>query len=282
MLYHEQGMLEKAAAEYAHAAQIEPGVDWPHFNLGLIFEETGEIYISFELPYEVYAVPPGFELKGRVRWLAPTPLDSSLKRIGCEFFTLNPDEHELITRIIRYGILRERLSDLLTDSLRAAALRVIRLDAMRVQRGSARRESIARMTAAVEMRSIGALACLAPAAWLSSARFLPDQNSRSNASLSWRMRFKPNTLPKIIDQLTSDTARRPTITICTTKLACITRLNIDRSWFMPGVAGFHPGTGAAAGSACRRRQFESLHRPAVPRRAGPVAPHNGYPISSTS
>jgi hypothetical protein len=73
------------------------------------------------------------------------------------------------------------------------------------------------------------------AAWFSSARFLPDQNSRSNASLSWRTRFRPNTLPKIIDQLTSDTASRPTITSCTTKLACSTNWTIDRSWFMSAI-----------------------------------------------
>jgi hypothetical protein len=60
------------------------------------------------LPFEVYAVPRGFELKARVKWVVPTLSDNALRRVGCEFKTLNPDEHELITRIIRYGILRER------------------------------------------------------------------------------------------------------------------------------------------------------------------------------
>ncbi len=95
------------------------------------------------------------------------------------------------------------------------------------------------------MRSIGALRCLAPAAWLSSARFLPDQNSRSKLSLLLRTRFRPNTLPKIIDQLTSETASRPTITTCTTKLACSTSWKIERSWVMAGGSTLRRGCGVA-------------------------------------
>ena len=55
-----------------------------------------------------------------------------------------------------------------------------------------------------------------------SFRFLPAQNSRSNSSLSVRTRFRPNSLPKITVQLASEATISPTITTCTTKLACST------------------------------------------------------------
>ena len=39
-------------------------------------------------------------------------------------------------------------------------------------------------------------------------------------------------LPKITLQLASEMSISPAITICTTRLACSTRVKIDRSWFM--------------------------------------------------
>jgi hypothetical protein len=66
------------------------------------------ILIAFEIPFEVYAVPAGFKLKARVRWMGKADPETHQRRIGCEFRRLKPDEHELITRIIRFGILRER------------------------------------------------------------------------------------------------------------------------------------------------------------------------------
>ena len=66
------------------------------------------ILVSLDIPFEVYAVPLGFQLKAQVKWIGDAPGDKGLKRVGCEFHKLRPDEHELITRIIRYGILRER------------------------------------------------------------------------------------------------------------------------------------------------------------------------------
>ena len=89
-----------------------------------------------------------------------------------------------------------------------------------------------------KMRSIGAASCLCPAALCSSLRLVPDQNSRSKSSLSLRTRFSPNSLPKITVQLASETINSPTITSCTTKLACSTSVKIDMSWVIAGFAGF--------------------------------------------
>jgi len=66
------------------------------------------ILIAFDIPFEVYAVPAGFKLKARVRWIGKSDPETHVRRIGCEFHKLKSDEHELITRIIRFGILRER------------------------------------------------------------------------------------------------------------------------------------------------------------------------------
>jgi len=66
------------------------------------------ILLTFDIPYNVYAMPPGFKLKARVQWVEMALGEPNLKRIGCAFYKLRQDEHELITRIIRYGILRER------------------------------------------------------------------------------------------------------------------------------------------------------------------------------
>jgi hypothetical protein len=89
-----------------------PVTDLSSHGIGFLTKRTvhpGDVIrVSFDLPFEIYAMPRGFELKARVRWIVPAPGEASLKRVGCEFKPLNPDEHELITRIIRYGILRER------------------------------------------------------------------------------------------------------------------------------------------------------------------------------
>jgi hypothetical protein len=94
------------------AAHKGPVVDLSSHGISFVSKRTlapGDvILISFDIPFEVYAIPPGFSLKARVRWVGQASGDSFLKRVGCEFLKLKPDEHELITRIIRYGILRER------------------------------------------------------------------------------------------------------------------------------------------------------------------------------
>jgi hypothetical protein len=89
-----------------------PVVDMSSHGVGFLTKRTlrpGDVVqITFDIPYEVYAVPPGFKLKGRVVWTSPTAEQAGLRRVGCVFHGLKPDEQELITRIIRYGILRER------------------------------------------------------------------------------------------------------------------------------------------------------------------------------
>ena len=88
-----------------------PIVDISSHGLAFITRRTvrpGDVLvISLDIPFEVYAVPLGFKLKAKVRWVAAHG-EQGLKRVGCEFHKLHPDELELITRIIRYGILRER------------------------------------------------------------------------------------------------------------------------------------------------------------------------------
>lgn len=89
-----------------------PVVDLSSSGISFITRRTvspGDvILIAFDIPFDVYAVPPGFKLKARVRWVDAAPGGGNVKRVGCEFHKLKPDEHELITRIIQYGILRER------------------------------------------------------------------------------------------------------------------------------------------------------------------------------
>jgi len=89
-----------------------PIVDLSSRGLGFLTKRTltpGDvILITFEIPYDIYAMPPGFKLKARVKWIDAAGEDPKLKRVGCAFHNLKHDEHELITRIIRYGILRER------------------------------------------------------------------------------------------------------------------------------------------------------------------------------
>jgi hypothetical protein len=48
---------------------------------------------------------------------------------------------------------------------------------------------------------------------------VPDQNSRSNSSLSDFTRFSANSLRKIAAQLVMDTTSSSSITSCTTQLA---------------------------------------------------------------
>ncbi|HUV38055.1 MAG TPA: PilZ domain-containing protein [Planctomycetota bacterium] len=89
-----------------------PIVDLSSHGVGFLTRrtlKTGDvILINFDIPYEIYAMPRGFKLKARVRWVEETPGQPGFKRVGCAFHKLGVDEHELITRIIRYGILRER------------------------------------------------------------------------------------------------------------------------------------------------------------------------------
>ncbi|HUW58733.1 MAG TPA: PilZ domain-containing protein [Planctomycetota bacterium] len=89
-----------------------PVVDLSSQGISFITKRTlrpGDvILISFDIPFEVYAVPRGFRLKARVKWIGAAAGMEGLKRVGCAFNPLRRDEHELITRIIRYGILRER------------------------------------------------------------------------------------------------------------------------------------------------------------------------------
>jgi len=89
-----------------------PIVDLSSHGVGFLTKRTlrpGDIILlTFDIPFEIYAMPPGFKLKAKVNWIAATAGDPKLKRVGCAFHNLRPDEHELITRIIRYGILRER------------------------------------------------------------------------------------------------------------------------------------------------------------------------------
>ena len=59
--------------------------------------------------------------------------------------------------------------------------------------------------------------------------FLPAQNSRSNSSFAVRVRFRPKSLPKITVQLASEAIIRPAITSWTTRLACTTRVKIEKS-----------------------------------------------------
>ena len=88
-----------------------------------------------------------------------------------------------------------------------------------------------------KMRSIGELSVLPVALVKRSFRFLPDQKSRSKSSLPWRSPRRLNTLPKITVQLASEVSSSPTITSCTTRLACSTRVMIEKSWFMGAVSG---------------------------------------------
>lgn len=89
-----------------------PMVDLSSHGVGFLTKRTlrpGDIIqIAFNIPYETYAMPSGFKLKAQVKWVAVMPEQRGLKRVGCAFYKLKQDEHELITRIIRYGILRER------------------------------------------------------------------------------------------------------------------------------------------------------------------------------
>jgi hypothetical protein len=64
--------------------------------------------ITFDIPFEVYAIPPGFCVHAQVKWVGPASGGDSLRRVGCMFHRLKPDDQEMLVRIIRWGILRER------------------------------------------------------------------------------------------------------------------------------------------------------------------------------
>ena len=107
-LFRRRRMMLLFEKEPHHA----PVLDLSSHGIGFLTKRTlkpGDvILVSFDLPYEVYAIPLGFELKARVEWLTPEPAEPGLRRVGCRFHRIKPDEVELVTRIIRYGILRER------------------------------------------------------------------------------------------------------------------------------------------------------------------------------
>jgi len=89
-----------------------PIVDLSSHGISFLTKRTltvGDVIrIAFDMPSELYLIPPGFAIRARVEWLVAAPADPGVKRVGCRFHKLRPDEVELITRIIRYGILRER------------------------------------------------------------------------------------------------------------------------------------------------------------------------------
>lgn len=89
-----------------------PIMDLSSHGIGFLTKRTvmpGDVIrVAFDLPHDVYVVPPGFAVKARVAWLTPAVGEPGLKRVGCIFYRLKPEEHDLITRIIRLGILRER------------------------------------------------------------------------------------------------------------------------------------------------------------------------------
>ena len=68
--------------------------------------EPGEILqLTFDLPYKVHGVPHFFVLKARVAWAHPARDHKEATRVGCEFYKLKKDERELITRVIKLGVL---------------------------------------------------------------------------------------------------------------------------------------------------------------------------------
>jgi hypothetical protein len=89
-----------------------PVLDMSSRGIGFLTKRSvvpGDIVeVSFDLPFEVYAIPLGFKLKARVECVMPAPGEAGLRRVGCSFPNLRDDQVELVTRIIRYGILRER------------------------------------------------------------------------------------------------------------------------------------------------------------------------------
>ncbi len=107
-LFRRRKMLLFFEKEPHHA----PIVDLSSHGIGFLTKRTvtpGDVIrISFDMPYELYAIPPGFKVHARVACVTPAPGEAGLRRVGCIFHRLKPEEHDLITRIIRFGILRER------------------------------------------------------------------------------------------------------------------------------------------------------------------------------
>ena len=90
-----------------------PIVDLSSHGIGFYTTRTlhpGDIIrIAFDMPYELYAIPPGFEVKAEVRWNNPAAHgEPGLRRVGCAFHRLKPEQHDLIVRIIRFGVLRQQ------------------------------------------------------------------------------------------------------------------------------------------------------------------------------
>ena len=108
-LFRRRRMLLFFEGDPPHKAPI---VDLSSQGVSFVTKRTlrpGDVVlISFDIPFEVYAVPVGFRLKAQVKWIGAARGKGALRRVGCEFNVLKKDEHELVTRIIRYGILRER------------------------------------------------------------------------------------------------------------------------------------------------------------------------------
>ncbi len=91
-----------------------PVVDMSSHGISFVTKRTlavGDIVriaLDMAMPYELTTVPPGFEIRAKVEWMASAPGEPGLKRVGCSFHRLKKMEREIITRLIRFGILRER------------------------------------------------------------------------------------------------------------------------------------------------------------------------------
>ena len=61
------------------------------------------IRVAFDMPSDVYAVPPGVEITAEVRWVNPSQDEPGSFRVGCAFRLLTPEQQDLITGIIQSG-----------------------------------------------------------------------------------------------------------------------------------------------------------------------------------
>ena len=89
-----------------------PVIDLSSHGFGFLTSrmlKVGDILVtSFDLPFEVYAVRPGFKLKAVVRWIKLASGKKNIRRVGCEFAKLKKDDQTYIQRIIQYGILKAK------------------------------------------------------------------------------------------------------------------------------------------------------------------------------
>ena len=91
-----------------------PVVDMSSHGIGFLTRRTlhvGDVIriaLDMAMPYELSTIPPGFEIRAKVAWIAAAQGEPGLKRVGCTFHRASKTERDLITRIIRFGILRER------------------------------------------------------------------------------------------------------------------------------------------------------------------------------